>query len=135
MKADSTGGLRSELNVTPLVDVVLVLLIIFMVVTPLMRNRALELPRASAVEAVKQNPAPVTLTINADKTLLLGSEVLPREHLPAVMGRVIAANPDIAIHVKGDRRLKYKDVKSVLDDLHKAGARRLALAAAEQKEE
>ena len=69
-----------------------------------------------------------------DGSLLLGSEPIPRNQVQTVMARVVASNPTANIYVKGDRRLKFKDVKTVLDDLHAAGAQRLALAASELRE-
>ena len=127
------SSLKAELNVTPLVDVVLVLLIIFMVVTPMLKNTAVELPRAHTVEKVRQAPAPISITVTVDKALLLGAEPLPQAQLVPVMQRVLAGNPNVEIYVKGDKRLKFKDVKTVLDRLQQAGAKRLALAAAEEK--
>jgi len=133
-RRSSHKGLKAELNVTPLVDVVLVLLIIFMVVTPFMKKGPrVDLPSARTSDSVKQNPAPVILTVTAEKALMLGGQELPRDQLEAVMQRVLQGSPTVEIYVQGDKSLRFKDVKSVLDACHKAGAKRLSLATRELK--
>jgi biopolymer transport protein ExbD len=125
-------GVRAELNVTPLVDVVLVLLIIFMVVTPLMRSaHGIELPKARSVQKASQRPGHVTLAITLGKTLMLGKREVKMELLGMEIRRLVAENPDTEVLVQGDKRLKFKEVKEVLDACHSAGVRRLALGARE----
>ncbi|MEW5854643.1 MAG: biopolymer transporter ExbD [Myxococcota bacterium] len=129
------GGLKAELNVTPLVDVVLVLLIIFMVVTPMMhKGPAVELPRAGTSE--KSQPgggAPMVLSVTREQRLFLGDDEVDLPQLTARIRAHLGANPNAEVVVQGDRRLRFKHVQQVLDACSAAGARRLAVATQEAK--
>jgi len=121
-----TPTLRSELNVTPLVDVVLVLLIIFMVVTPMMRKgKGVELPAARSGAAARPKPAPTLVTVTQDHTLQLDGREVTVEVLSSELAALVARNPEVEVTVQGDRRLKVKDVKDVLKAATGAGVRRL----------
>jgi biopolymer transport protein ExbD len=130
MRAGTPKGLRAELNVTPLVDVVLVLLIIFMVVTPLLqKGRAVELPRARASIAEPRRGAHhVLLTLTADKRLILDRTEVAGDDLPGVVSGLVAGSPNIEVFIKADSRLTYGDVRKLMRKCHDAGAKRIALA-------
>lgn len=122
----------SEINVTPLVDVVLVLLIIFMVVTPLLhRGKSVELPDARNVEA-ETSAEPLVVTVTADGRLWLETRELGGvadaerrivEELERTPGRVIL--------LKGDERLDVGEVREIMRAARRAGARGISLAVAE----
>jgi len=115
---------RSEINVTPLVDVVLVLLLIFMVVTPLLhRGVPVELP-ASAAHERRPDGALVVLSLTVDGRLFLDGRPLA----PDGLGDVVRAARGRELHLQADRRLAYGAVRRVLERLHAAGAAEVGLA-------
>ncbi|MEW5853440.1 MAG: biopolymer transporter ExbD [Myxococcota bacterium] len=129
MKRPAHGGLKAELNVTPLVDVVLVLLIIFMVVTPfLQKGRAVDLPRARASEVNKSHSHAIFLTLTAEKKLLLDRTEVAQAELVNVLTPILAQDPNVEVLIKGDRSLRYGDVRALMKACHQAGARRVGLA-------
>ena len=118
----------AEINVTPLVDVMLVLLIVFMITAPLLAaGLRIDLPQAKA--ALPQNPKePVVVTIGRDGLILLGRDPLPREALGAAVKAKLAGDTR-AIHLRGDREVPYGDIVAVMDHLAANGLTRIALLA------
>ena len=112
--------MQADINVTPLVDVCLVLLIIFMVVMPVMVNGVpVQLPRtAHAPEMAKEN---LPITVKDDGTVYVGSVVVRREEIAAEMKRQHEKNPARPIVVRGDKRVAYGEVVDVLDACRAAG--------------
>lgn len=121
MQLGNSEELKSEINVTPLVDVVLVLLIIFMVVTPLLKQEVpIELPLADNSRNAK-DLSQMTLTLDADGLLLLnGQNILP-EALVTQLQAIYAARADKTIFLEADRNLSYGRVVDVMDDCRAAG--------------
>jgi biopolymer transport protein TolR len=112
--------MRSEINVTPLVDVCLVLLIIFMVVLPSMVNGVpVQLPETRNGAALDSSP--LTITVKTDSTVYVGAGVVHREALAAELRRAHAASPARGVAVRADKRVQYGEVVSVLDACRKAG--------------
>jgi biopolymer transport protein TolR len=134
MGFDATkSGVRSDINITPLVDVVLVLLIIFMVITPMLqRGKSVELPKAKhAVAGQGAEPAFVSVT----KT---GEVFVEQEKTPATQERVVAAMREAAeagkrVMIKADADADYGKVRPVLDWASKAKLKGVSLAAEELK--
>jgi biopolymer transport protein ExbD len=127
------GGVKSDINVTPLVDVVLVLLIIFMVVTPLLhRGKDMTLPKARTTDQTKM-PDAVVVSITRDRTIWVETTQVSREELRAALADAIRRNPDRKVLVKGDDALQVKDVRLVIADAKVAGVRGLSLAVEEVK--
>src|SRR6476659_4147103 len=95
MGVGPSRGVKSEINVTPLVDVVLVLLIIFMVVTPMLqRGKDVKLPRASTVEEEKKNAAdPIVVSVTTDKHMFIESEEMNDEQFEQRMREKLAPAP------------------------------------------
>ncbi len=136
----SSGGRRSrrghrrapmaEINVTPLVDVMLVLLIIFMVTAPLLVSGVpVELPESRA-NALDQKKEPVEISIDkGGATFIDGTEVAPSE-LPARLEEIAAAqNPDDPrqIMLRGDRAIDYGQMMRVMGELNRAGLNSVSL--------
>jgi len=132
----ATQGPKAEINVTPLVDVVLVLLLVFMVVTPLLASgEEVALPDAHGRAAAEPSrPAPVVITLSVDRRLWLGHEQLAHGNLRVRLGAVLASQPDAEVLVKADRRLSVADLRPLLAELDRAGARRIAFALSESRE-
>ena len=125
---------RSDLNVTPLVDVTLVLLIIFMVVTPLIRSHGgVELPRARSGEATPAHP-PLTVTVESDRTLRVDRQVVTLAQLRQRLELAFRDHRDAELTVHGDRRLKVRDVHAVLRTATEAGITRLNVGSTPEAE-
>ena len=121
-------GVVPQMNVTPLVDVVLVLLIIFMVITPLLAKTFwIHTPKQEKEEVeardVSQDPTPpLVLRVGADRTLQLNGATLPVEELPERLRRVFAARTDHILFVDADDRASYGFVVQVMDQAREGGA-------------
>lgn len=128
-------ALNADMNVTPLVDVVLVLLIIFMVVTPLIKQEVpLELPVADNSQEAK-DLAQMILTVDADGLLLLnGQNVLPEALVPHLQA-IYASRADKTIFLEADRHLSYGSVVDVMDDCRAAGVTTIGVLTKREKEE
>lgn len=125
----SGDGLKAEINVTPLVDVVLVLLIIFMVVTPMLtRGREVQLPVAKTASAEHELIDAVVLTIARDKELWLETERVAPNVLEKVIAARLRKRPDLAVLVKADAGLTVRDLRPVLQALQSARVAQLAFA-------
>ncbi|WP_027488815.1 TonB system transport protein ExbD [Allorhizobium undicola] len=120
-----------EINVTPFIDVMLVLLIIFMVAAPLATvDVNVDLPASSAAPA-KRPDEPVYLTLKQDLTLALGNETVAREGLPAALERVSQGNRDTRIFLRADKNVGYGEFMTVMNLLRDAGYLKIALVGLE----
>ncbi|XXR63554.1 biopolymer transporter ExbD [Sorangium sp. So ce388] len=134
MAAGPQKGPKSEINVTPLVDVVLVLLIIFMVVTPMLqRGKDVKLPQAAKVDEEKKEVDPLILSITLEKTVWVESDQYDDAGLAERLTREFVAQPGRKVLVKGDQRLTFGDVRKVMETARKAGAKSVSLAVEELK--
>ena len=127
-----TGGnrmaVRSDINITPLVDVVLVLLIIFMVITPMLqRGHAVELPKAISAVAGPPNQDPKFISVDKEGKVYLEKELVT---LDALKDQLFVINQQgIHVMLKADRDTEYKFIRPVLEKASKAKLTKLALAA------
>jgi biopolymer transport protein ExbD len=131
----SSGGVRAEINVTPLVDVVLVLLIIFMVVTPMLqRGKDVQLPRAHVTEKEQKQSDPLVLSITADRRVWVESSGVDEAAIGERVASELAKDPRRRILLKGDASLSVAQVRSVMDRVKRAGASGVELAIEQIKE-
>jgi biopolymer transport protein TolR len=135
--AMATGGKKgvvANINVTPLVDVVLVLLIIFMVVTPMLqRGKDVKLPIATKQKHEEAKDVdPMIVSITADKKVFLEKEEVTDQSLVAQMSAKLAAESWKPILVKGDSSLTFGDVRHVLKDAQDAKAKSVKLGVEEK---
>ena len=129
----STGGRRhrpmGEINVTPFVDVMLVLLIVFMVTAPLLTvGVEVDLPKTKA-GAINADAAPLVVSIKSDGSLYLQETIVEPETLIPRLKAISNANPDVRIFVRGDRAVSYGEVLSVMGRIQSAGFEKVALVA------
>jgi biopolymer transport protein TolR len=130
----SSKGVKNEINITPLVDVVLVLLIIFMVITPMLqRGKDVHLPQAKKTEEEKKDADPLVLSLTQDKKIWVESAAYDEDQLADKIKDVLTATPGKKILVKGDERLTFGDVRRFMDVLRKSGAKGVSLAVEELK--
>lgn len=126
---DDTGGLITGINVTPLVDVVLVLLIIFMATAPLIARRAVavNVPRAATGERAT---AALRVSYAADRTLLLEKTAFTLVALAAELKSRRQLEPELNLAVAADAGLPYEAVMELLDTIRGAGVKKVALEVA-----
>lgn len=118
-----------EINVTPFVDVMLVLLIVFMVTAPLLTvGIPVDLPKTKAGQ-ISANAAPLVVSIQADGQIYLQENVIEPETLIPRLSAVSEANPDVRIFVRGDRSVSYGEVVELMGRIQSAGFERVALVA------
>lgn len=122
---------QSEINLTPFIDVMLVLLIIFMVAAPLSTvDVPVELPVAAA-KPVARPPEPVVISLQADLTLLLGKEPVTLEALPARLEAATEANRETRIFVSADKAVPYGEMMALMNRMREGGYLRIGLVGLE----
>ncbi|MDR3534248.1 MAG: protein TolR [Rhodopila sp.] len=134
----NTGGGRgragryrplAEINVTPLVDVMLVLLIIFMVTAPLMTSGvSVDLPKTNA-QPLNSDSEPLTVTIKADGSIFLQEQAVDIGDLVTKLQAIAKNNPDRRIFVRGDKDLAYGRIMEVMGTITQGGFTKVALLA------
>lgn len=119
--------MMSEINMIPLIDVMLVLLIVFMITVPVMTHSVqINLPQAST-EPLAERPQAIRLTIHADGTLLWNQTLVSREELQTRLAEVAHMNPQPDLHIRGDQAARYEYVAQALAMAQRSGIQRLAL--------
>jgi biopolymer transport protein ExbD/biopolymer transport protein TolR len=115
----------SDINMTPLIDVMLVLLVIFIITAPLMTSSLkLDLPKADG--ATPSNaPKFITLAIDADGRLFFGDEALARDALAERVGLAAKGNPQLEVQLRADQKVAYGQVAELIAMIQKAGLSRI----------
>ena len=127
--------LNSEINVTPLVDVCLVLLIIFMVVTPMLQKGVpINLPVAEDPEKTPDTEKQLQISVKMDGSVYLGSVVVMKQQVQSELKTIHDRTPDREIAVKGDKKVKYGDVLDVLRACREVGFNNVGLIAQPKKQ-
>jgi biopolymer transport protein ExbD len=128
------AALNSDINVTPLVDVCLVLLIIFMVVTPMLQKGVpVNLPVTDQPEKTPDTEKQLQISVKADGTVYLGPNIVRKEQVESALKDIQERTPDREIAVKGDRLVKYGDVLDVLKACRDVGFNDVGLVSQPKK--
>ncbi|HVI52314.1 MAG TPA: ExbD/TolR family protein [Candidatus Sulfotelmatobacter sp.] len=121
--------LLSEINVTPFIDVMLVLLIIFMVTAPLMMvGVPLKLPKASA-QALSAPNQPLVVSLDKERHLFIAEQPISAEALSGLLAERAKADPNLILYVRADKEVDYGQIMDLLARLGSAGVSRLSLIA------
>jgi biopolymer transport protein ExbD len=130
----SAATLTSDINVTPLVDVCLVLLIIFMVVTPMLQKGVpVNLPVTEEPEKTPDTDKQLQISVKADGSVYLGSTVVRKEQMQGELEKIHERTPDREIAVKGDKLVKYGAVLDALKACREVGFNNVGLIAQPKK--
>jgi len=130
--SDDGLDLNHDINVTPFIDVMLVLLIIFMVAAPLATvNVPVDLP-VSTAEAQPQNEDPIVLSLAKDLSLSLGNDRIERAALGVRLGERTRGNLGARIFLRADKTVDYGDLMALMNELRGAGYLKVALVGVEQ---
>ena len=115
----------AEINMTPLVDVMLVLLIIFIITAPLMTHSVpVDLPRASSTPT-PEKPMTLQVSITADSRVFIGAELVAPGALEARFRAAVAQDPKAELHLKADRATRYEAVAETMSAARRAGLTRI----------
>jgi biopolymer transport protein ExbD len=134
-KRHAKGLVKAEINVTPLVDVVLVLLIIFMVITPMIaRGVSVELPITAHHDKRNDDNKDLIVSITAGGDLYLGADKVSLERLGTAVQEERRRTPDKGIFLKADHRVRYGTARATMEALHRAGVEDIQLGTDEKKE-
>ena len=124
--SDDLGEL-AEINVTPLVDVMLVLLIIFIITAPmLVQGLQINLPKQTAPALTSRGHEPLIITVTADRVILLGDDPVHLKLLPDRLGALLAGEPR-PVYLKADETLQYGFVVQVLAVLDQVGVEQVGM--------
>ena len=130
----SAASLTSDINVTPLVDVCLVLLIIFMVVTPMLQKGVpVNLPVTEDPEKTPDTDKQLQISVKADGTVYLGSLPVLKQQMQSELEKIHEHTPDREIAVKGDKLVKYGAVLDALKACREVGFNNVGLIAQPKK--
>jgi len=120
--------LKAEINVVPLIDVMLVLLIVFMIAAPMMNQGIkVELPKAAADPVETKEDEPITVSIKKDGTFYIevgGDPEKPRPlaEIKSLVSKILAEKPNTPVFVQGDKSVEYGAVVALMGELKMAGA-------------
>ncbi len=122
---DDTDEVMNEINMTPLVDVMLVLLIIFIITVPVMKHSVnVDLPRASnQPELIK--PETVRLSVGADGAYFLNGAPVTDEELQTQLQTEAAKEPQPDLHIRGDKEVRYERIAQAMASAQRAGVRKI----------
>ena len=133
--SNNSGGPMADINVTPLVDVMLVLLIIFMITAPLMTHKVVvKLPEASLSTKPVLTTPPVTLAIKSDGSRYWNDELVNVARLDQYMGVIVQKDPQPQVNIRADATTKYGVINDAVQTLRKAGVRKVGFVSGPERD-
>ena len=136
MSMGGGGGYSSDINVTPMIDVLLVLLIIFMVITPMLQNKvAIDMAKVDNAVAMPDadKEDAIVVAVTRDGGLFLGQNRVSPDQLGPMVRDKLADKPGKTIYVRADARAQYKAVEDAIDDVRTAGVDEVGLLTAKKE--
>ena len=122
---DETDDVMNEINMTPLVDVMLVLLIIFIITVPVMKHAVnIDLPRATS-EPEQPKPQNILFSVTADGTYYWNESKIEDSELPGRLAAEAAKEPQPELHIRGDKAVRYERVAKAMSEAREAGVRKI----------
>ena len=122
---DEPDEVMNEINMTPLVDVMLVLLIIFIITVPVMKHAVnIDLPRASS-EPEQTKPQNILFTVAADGSFYWNEQKIDDSEMKSRMAAEAAKDPQPELHIRGDKAVRYERVAQVMSAAREAGVRKI----------
>jgi biopolymer transport protein ExbD len=122
---DEPDEVMNEINMTPLVDVMLVLLIIFIITVPVMKHAVnIDLPRATS-EPEQPKPQNIMFSITADGSYYWNEQKVEDAELPARLAAEAAKDPQPELHIRGDKDVRYERVAKAMSQAREAGVRKI----------
>lgn len=121
-------GAMSDINVTPFVDVMLVLLVVFMVAAPLLTaGVTIDLPDSEASSMQQEDDKPLEISVDKKGNIFVGEQEVSPERLVAFLSTLPDVNPDSRIYIRADKAINYGKVMAVLGTINGAGYKKVAL--------
>jgi len=122
------SGVVSDINVTPLVDVMLVLLVIFMITAPMLTAGVpVDLPKASAKAIQQSDTSPLEVSVMNSGKIFMGETEVTIERLKGILQAIAAETPDRRVYIKADTTLPYGNVMAVMGAVSSSGFTKIAL--------
>jgi len=135
-KTRKKSAIQGDINVTPLVDVVLVLLIIFMVVTPMIASGVqVDLPRTINHFKKPDDGKDIIISVTKEKTVYMMANAVKKDDIPRRVEEERRKHPEKTVFVKGDSRTSYGAVREVMELVHKAGIEDVMLGTEDVKQQ
>ena len=129
------GGVKADINVTPLVDVMLVLLIIMMLITPMLNQGvAMRLPKASNTVDKPTTQDNTTVAVGRDGSLYVNSKPVTESEMATKITEVLEGKKERVVFIKADEEALYSAVMTAMDQLHQAGVEDIALITEHRRE-
>ncbi|MEK7381774.1 MAG: biopolymer transporter ExbD [Elusimicrobiota bacterium] len=127
MQADSGEDAITGINITPLVDVVLVVLIIFMATAPMIARRAIKVEVPRVAKSDKAATEALSITLDGARRLSIGGRPVDLPELKRLLSAAVAARPDQAVSLSAAKTLPYGEVAELLDAVRGSGVRKVGL--------
>ncbi len=127
-KSRARSPIVAEINITPLTDIFLVLLIIFMVTSAAMVESGADIALPE-VDSTAAQPKEVTITVTPENDIYINTRLTPYEEIEPVLRALVEAKPDVPVVLEGDRDVLFGNAVKILSLAQKAGATQIAIAA------
>ena len=126
LAGDSESAITA-INVTPLVDILLVVLIIFMATAPLIQRRAMKVDVPKAANHEKTATESLSVSVNGKREISVSGVIMPLAEMKARLAKTVAGQPELHVTLAADKTLPYGEVVEVIDAVRGAGVKKLGL--------